>query len=141
MRLHKLRWSVPVLLGLLAACGVACAAKAQTPSPYVWKSVKVGAGGFIPGIVFSRVERGLAYLRSDMGGAYRWDNKEKTWVPMHDQFSESSYFGTESIAPDPVDPNVVYLAAGMYRSDPAAILRSRDKGKTWKAFPVPFRMG
>ncbi|MBC7807694.1 MAG: hypothetical protein H7145_16295, partial [Akkermansiaceae bacterium] len=83
----------------------------------------------------------LAYLRSDMGGAYRWENKAKTWVPMHDQFSESSYFGTESIAPDPVDPNVVYLAAGMYRSDPAAILRSRDKGKTWKAFPVPFRMG
>ncbi|MBC8136449.1 MAG: hypothetical protein H8F28_11230, partial [Fibrella sp.] len=141
MWLRRSKWSVPVLLGLLAACGVACGAKAQTPAPYVWKNVKVGAGGFIPGIVFSRVERGLAYLRSDMGGAYRWDNQAKTWTPMHDEFRESSYFGTESIAPDPVDPNVVYIAAGMYRNDPAAILRSRDKGKTWKAFPVPFRMG
>ena len=129
----------PLVAGM-AGIG-ASGARAQTPTPYVWKSVKVGAGGFIPGIVFSRVERGLAYLRSDMGGAYRWDDRQKTWTPMHDQFAESSYFGTESIAPDPIDANIVYIAAGMYRSDPAAILRSRDKGRTWQAFPVPFRMG
>jgi hypothetical protein len=29
----------------------------------------------------------------------------------------------------------------MYQNDPAAFLRSRDRGKTWQAFPVPFRMG
>ncbi len=134
-------WAASVMLGLALRSADASEAAAPTPAPYVWKSVKVGAGGFIPGIVFSRVERGLAYLRSDMGGAYRWDAGRKTWIPMHDQFSESSYFGTESIAPDPIDANVVYIAAGMYRSDPTAILRSRDKGKTWQAFPVPFRMG
>lgn len=139
MRLQK---SILVVMGLLTLwCVAVTEVGAQTTAPYVWKSVKVGGGGFIPGIVFSRVERGLAYLRSDMGGAYRWNVAQKTWVPMHDQFCESSYFGTESIAPDPIDPNIVYLAAGMYRGDPAAILRSRDKGKTWKAFPVSFRMG
>ena len=132
-------WSV--LLGMLMGCSSASRIGARPSETYVWKSVKVGAGGFIPGIVFSRVERGLAYLRSDMGGAYRWSEAQKTWIPMHDQFGESSYFGTESIAPDPLDANVVYIAAGMYRTDPSAILRSRDKGKTWQAFPVSFRMG
>ena len=29
----------------------------------------------------------------------------------------------------------------MYRNDPSAILRSRDRGKTWDIFPVNFRMG
>lgn len=141
MRMQKLGWLAPVMLGLVAGCLSGARVEAQVPRPYVWKSVKVGAGGFVPGIVFSRVERGLAYLRSDMGGAYRWDQAGQTWIPMHDSFSQSSYFGTESIAPDPIDPNVVYIAAGMYRSDPAAILRSRDRGRTWQAFPVPFRMG
>jgi photosystem II stability/assembly factor-like uncharacterized protein len=129
-----------VLIGV-AGPDLAVAQTTIKSPPYVWKNVKVGGGGFIPGIVFSRVEKGLAYLRSDMGGAYRWDDSAKTWVPMHDALGESSYFGTESIAPDPVDANVVYIAAGMYRTDPAAILRSRDKGKTWDVFPVPFRMG
>jgi xyloglucan-specific exo-beta-1,4-glucanase len=110
-------------------------------APYVWRSVKVGAGGFIPGIVFSRLEKGLVYLRSDMGGCYRWDDAQKKWLPMYDFMGQSSYFGGESIAPDPIDPNVVYVAAGMYRTDPAAMLRSADKGKTWEIYPVSFRMG
>ncbi|HEX8465908.1 MAG TPA: xyloglucanase, partial [Abditibacterium sp.] len=152
MRMRHLGWSVPAILGLVAGCYDAPPVRAQAGAPltvpavgniapYTWKSVRVGGGGFIPGIVFSRAERNLAYLRSDMGGAYRWDNALQTWIPLHDNFSESSYFGTESIAPDPVDPNTVYIAAGMYQNDPAAFLRSRDRGKTWQAFPVPFRMG
>jgi hypothetical protein len=103
--------------------------------------VKVGGGGFIPGIVFSPVEKGLVYLRSDMGGAYRWDAQAQTWIPLHDHLAESSYFGTESIAPDPVDANKVYVAAGMYARDPAAMMRSNDRGKTWEIFPVEFKMG
>jgi len=108
---------------------------------YTWRSVKVGAGGFIPGIIFSRLEKNLVYLRSDMGGCYRWDNPQQRWIPLLDPMPESSYFGGESIAPDPIDPNTVYIAAGMYRTDPAAMLRSHDRGNTWDVFPVPFRMG
>lgn len=110
-------------------------------APYDWQSVKVGAGGFIPGIVFSRAEKNLVYLRSDMGGCYRWDDGQQTWIPLQDPMGESSYFGGESIAPDPIDANIVYIAAGMYRSDPAAMLRSADRGKTWEIYPVNFKMG
>ena len=120
---------------------LATASAPAAQQSYLWRSVKVGAGGFIPGIVFSRVERGLVYLRSDMGGCYRWDDSQKQWVPLQDQMGESTYFGGESIAPDPIDPNTVYIAAGMYRSELPAILRSHDRGKTWEVFPVSFRMG
>src|SRR5262249_1933704 len=54
---------------------------------------------------------------------------------------EGNYFGIESIAPDPVDANTVYAAAGMYRGGPAAILRSHDRGSTWEITTVSFRMG
>lgn len=129
-----------------AVAGVDTPASAQqervTPSvSYRWKNVKVGGGGFSPGIVFSRAERGLAYLRTDIGGAYRWDAKAKRWVPLQDGIGESNYHGIESIAADPRNPDIVYLAAGMYRHGPAAVLRSQDRGASWQVVPVPFRMG
>jgi len=109
--------------------------------PYLWRNVVVGAGGFAPGIVFSPAEPGLAYLRTDMGGAYRWEDEARRWVPLQDHLAEGNLFGIESVAPDPVNADMVYLAAGMYRRDPAAILRSADQGASWSVHPVPFRMG
>lgn len=120
------------------AKGMAAAAPAL---PYRWRNVKVGAGGYAPGIVFSPAERGLAYLRTDMGGAYRWDAAQRRWIPLQDGSTESSYMGVESIAPDPVDANKVYMAAGMNAGQPAAIMRSVDRGATWRVVPVPFAMG
>jgi hypothetical protein len=110
-------------------------------APYAWLNVVVGGGGFIPGILFSRVERGLAWARSDMGGAYRFDAAAGRWIPLQDDNPVSSFMGVESLAPDPVDPDVVYAAVGMSRREPAAILRSADRGATWRTTPVDFRMG
>jgi len=116
-------------------------AAAPAETPYHWQNVTVGAGGFAPNIVFSTARRGLAYLRTDMGGAYRWDDAAGRWVAMTDGLAEGSYQGVESIAPDPVDPEVVYMAAGMGRRSPAAILRSADQGRHWAIHPVGFAMG
>ena len=133
------------LSGIL--CGAAlCLSGAAVPQPivaipYVWRNVTVGGGGFAPGIVFSPVERGLAYLRTDMGGAYRWDARAGRWWPLQDAQATSSSMGIESIAPDPVDPAIVYLAAGMNARAPAAIFRSADRGAHWTVTPVPFAMG
>ena len=52
--------------------------------------------------------------------------------------------GVESIAVDPSDPDRVYLACGTY-TNPAtpngAILRSRDRGKTFERTDMPFKFG
>src|SRR5882762_1841827 len=110
-------------------------------SHYVWNNVRVGGGGFSPNIVFSPVEPGLAYLRTDIGGVYRYDHSQQRWNALQDGMAEGNYFGVESVAPDPRNAQVVYAAVGMYSSGPAAILRSDDRGTTWNVFPVSFRMG
>ena len=126
----------------LAVTPLLAGASLPDPAPnYRWRNVKVGAGGFIPGIVFSRVERDLAYARSDMGGAYRWDSGLSRWVPLQDDSPVSNDYGVESIAPDPVNPDVVHAAVGVSRHAPAAMLRSEDRGTTWRRTPVAFRMG
>ncbi len=108
---------------------------------YQWRNITVGAGGFAPNVIFSEAEPGLAYLRTDMGGVYRWDAKLGRWLPLQDGMAESSYFGIESIAADPKDPEVVHVAAGMYKNQPSAMLSSFNRGKTWQVTPVPFAMG
>lgn len=139
------RWWRGIAVGMIAAClwfvDIAAAAADQRTPNYVWRNVVVGCGGFAPDIIFSGAERGLAYLRTDMGGVYRWSAREQSWIPLEDGIAQSSYFGIESIAADPVNPNVVYVAAGMYAREPAAILRSEDRGNTWQIFPTPFHMG
>jgi photosystem II stability/assembly factor-like uncharacterized protein len=132
-----------IVLGAVLALATLAPAAARGPAtaPYRWANVTVGGGGFAPGVVFSPVERGLAYLRTDMGGAYRWEDRAGVWVPLMDGFAQGSFFGVESIAPDPVNANRVYAAIGMSARDPAAILRSDDRGTHWTTLPVPFRMG
>ncbi len=109
--------------------------------PYVWKNVKIGGGGFIPGIVFNTKQPGLVYCRTDIGSSYKWDNKARRWIPLTDWCGVSNLFGSESIATDPIDPNRLYIAQGMYLGEPAAIMRSMDQGKTFQVIDVPFRMG
>ncbi|MCW8125880.1 WD40/YVTN/BNR-like repeat-containing protein [Microbulbifer halophilus] len=126
---------ITTTLLLVTASGVAAG------NDYHWRNITVGAGGFAPNIVFSEAEENLAYLRTDMGGAYRWDEIRQRWIPLQDGMAESSYFGIESIAADPEDADVVHMAAGMYKHYPAAMLRSFDRGSTWEVTPVPFAMG
>ncbi len=129
---------VALMLIVLAAHG---SARPPQQVPYRWINVRVGAGGYAPNIVFSPAERGLAYLRTDMGGAYRWDDRDRRWIPLQDGNATPSYMGIESIAPDPRNPDIVYMAAGMGARQPAAILRSVNRGRSWRITPVPFAMG
>ena len=80
----RLACLAPVVTEFLACAGTVQAQVAPETEPYVWKSVKIVAGGFITGIVFSPKEPGLAYCRTDIGGAYRIDNKSERWFSLTD---------------------------------------------------------
>jgi hypothetical protein len=108
--------------------------------PYTWKNVTVKGGGFICGVVFNQTQPDLAYCRCDIGSSYKWDSQKKLWIPLTDWCGVGNYHGSESIATDPIDPQRVYIAAGMGPGQ-AAILRSMDQGKTWDVVPVTFQMG
>jgi photosystem II stability/assembly factor-like uncharacterized protein len=114
-------------------------------APYTWKSVTILGGGFVSGIIFSPIEKGLVYARTDVGGAYRWNGSDQTWTPLTDELGrDSAFMGIESIAADPVDANRVYMAVGTYVKPWAgngAILRSSDRGATWQKTDMPIQMG
>ena len=78
-----------------------------------------------------------------MAGAYRWDPAKYGWTPVTDWMSRQDYkyFGIESIAPDPIDPDIAYMAAGTYMRTNGVILRSNDRGTTWQKFEIGVPMG
>jgi len=137
-------------LALLAA---AAPAPAQSTSgqghraPYTWRNVEIVGGGYVPGIIFNPTVPGLVYARTDIGGAYRLDTTTNRWVPLLDWvgWDDWGLTGVDSLATDPVNPDRVYVLAGTYTNgwDPhnGAILRSDDRGRSWKRFDLPFKSG
>ena len=135
----------PLLACLFAGPGVA----QQSPVAevaYRWNNVAIGGGGFVTGLVYHPAEQGLAYARTDVGGAYRWDGADKRWVALTDWIGaeDVNLTGIESLAIDPSDPERVYLAAGTYTNPKVgngAILRSQDRGRTFLRTDLPFKLG
>ncbi|MBL1094012.1 MULTISPECIES: RICIN domain-containing protein [Streptomyces] len=119
---------------------------AAAAGPYAWKNAQVTGGGYVTGLVFNPREKGLLYARTDMGGAYRWDTGAEQWIPLTDWIGEKDWnlLGIDSLATDPIDPNRLYLGTGTYTNDWAgngAILRSTDRGRTFKRTHLPFKLG
>ncbi|MFC5471529.1 WD40/YVTN/BNR-like repeat-containing protein [Cohnella suwonensis] len=115
---------------------------------YAWRNVVTGAGGgFVPGIIYNATEPNLIYARTDIGGAYRWNPANSSWIPLLDfvGWDDWGKTGVDALATDPVDPNRVYIAAGTYTNewDPnyGYIMRSTDRGDTWQATQLPFKVG
>ncbi|TQJ91061.1 cellulose binding domain-containing protein [Streptomyces sp. SLBN-31] len=138
--------------GLLAGTPPALAAghtagAALAADSYTWKNARIDGGGFVPGIVFNRTEKNLAYARTDIGGAYRWQQSTKTWTPLLDSvgWTEWGHTGVVSLASDSVNPDKVYAAVGTYTNswDPTngAVLRSADRGASWQKADLPFKLG
>jgi len=101
----------------------------------------------VTGLVFHPTSANVLYARTDIGGAYRWNQTASSWTPITDGLgfggAESSYHGIESMAVDPNDDRLVYMAAGMYNTDKAdaRLYISSDRGDHWTFVNLPFSTG
>jgi xyloglucan-specific exo-beta-1,4-glucanase len=111
-----------------------------------WTSAKWGGGGYVTGLIFHPTSENVLYSRTDIGGAYRWNQATTSWVPISDgvgfSAAEARYHGVESIAVDPNNDQLVYMAAGMYTSEGNGRLYiSGDRGDHWTYVGLPFPLG
>ena len=124
---------IGVLIGAMMILSTAISAGAIGRASYDWSNVPVGANGFVTGVVLHPKEKNLMYIRTDVGGAYRWDEEQQKWIQLCDVFGmdQSNYYGIDGIAIDPNDPDVVYMAAGANSWSNGDVLKSTDRGQTW----------
>jgi uncharacterized protein (TIGR03437 family) len=138
-------WRLSLALTLLFPI----AASAQSPT-FAWKSVNIQGMGYVTGMVISPLPPNSIYIRTDVGGAYRYDRAAERWLPLLDRFgTANSAYGVESIAADPNDPNTVYAAVannqvftatgGGYYSETTwgDVLVSHSRGVWWTDTQMP----
>jgi xyloglucan-specific exo-beta-1,4-glucanase len=110
-------------------------AKAQS-----FGNVTMGGAGYVTGIITCPTQTNLIYAKTDVGGAYRWEESTKSWRPLLDWNSqdETTYQGVESLAIDPQSPEKLYILAGTsyWNGGKTAILRSSDYGATFVSTDV-----
>lgn len=123
--------------------GIACLAPGSIISPddalaadltsdMEWEAVKIGGAGFVSGIVTGQKEM---YLRTDVGGAYRYNYEINEWEQIFAFINEADrgYLSVKGIAIDPTDDNTAYFLCGCaYFSDARTVIfKTTDGGKTF----------
>lgn len=108
---------------------------------YKWENLQIGGGGYVTGIAIHPLNKDLMVIRTDVGGAYRWDANNKRWEQMLNWIDpeNANLIGVDGIALDRNQPNRVYLALGQRIDQKGGVFRSEDSGETWKKLlDIPF---
>jgi len=110
-----------------------------------WTNVAIKGGGYITGLIIHPKEESLVYARVDIGGFYhytesnmpwigfyRWNQSNSRWDSIKCSYDNAGpdYFRGQSLALDPKDPDVVYIATGSSYSQ-KRIFKSTNRGETW----------
>ena len=100
-------------------------------SSYEWGSLKIGGGGFVSAIIAGQKEM---YMRTDVGGAYKYDYHNSEWVQLFGFLKEvdKAFLAIKGIAIDPTDDDIVYFLCGRADHSPQTkIFKTTDGGKTF----------
>ena len=131
-------------------CSLLAALAAGMHAATAWRSVAIHGGGFVSGLLFHPAVSGLIYARTDVGGAYRWDEANHQWIALNDDIgglnNEFMHLGVLSFAIDPNDAGRLYLACGQYTWNASwnpncIILGSTDRGATWTRTTLSIKAG
>ncbi len=129
-----------VALSIAAVCLYVFTSAAQKQEEFKWGTVTMGGGGFVSAIITSKTEENLIYARTDVGGAYRWDEATHHWIPINDWVGpdDMGLFGIDALALDPSNPQRVYMLAGTeyWNEGKTMILRSDDYGNSFDTINV-----
>jgi len=125
-----------IFLFFLSSVSLAIAEKVQL---FAWKSVNIQGMGWVTGLVIQPMPPYDVYIRTDVGGSYRFDRTASRWIPLLDSLETQAGVGTESIAIDPENAGRVYAVINRVRSVEdgkfkyaAEVMLSEDRGIHWR---------
>lgn len=103
---------------------------------FEWNPQEIGSGGWVTGMASHPTVPNLHIARTDVGGAYRWNQADQTWEQLLDasvvEDPQQEDWNVSAVALAATDPDRIYMATGRrFDRDEGRILRSDDGGDTW----------
>ena len=83
--------------------------------PYEYRNLPIPGGGYVTGFLYSEKEKDVLYIRTDIGGTYRFDAANQRWVSLigHVTMEDLSETFPISLALDENRPGSLYIACGV----------------------------
>jgi xyloglucan-specific exo-beta-1,4-glucanase len=122
-------------------------AESNTGQFFKWKNVNIQGMGYVTGLAIAPQSPHDVYIRTDIGGAYRFIRQTNQWLPLLDMFDSNfakGGIGVESIAIDPTLLKRIYVVVNHRNSSFKAgdgkmqykyageVMVSDNQGGTWK---------
>lgn len=105
---------------------------------YNYFNIPIGGGGYVTGIEYDRSSDQLLYIRTDIGGLYRFDRKSGHWISLIDFVNENDLAETYPAAVCS-EKGVLYSVCGSDNGD-AKLCISRDRGESFEYRKIPARV-
>lgn len=113
----------------------------QNKIQYEYKNLPIPGGGYVTGFLFHPKQKDLLYVRTDIGGTYRFHYDTQKWVsliPHVTMFDLSETFPL-GLAIDPAKPERLFIASGINQEGRNGLLSiSEDYGDTFHYEEIPF---
>ena len=76
---------------------------------YEYKNCPIPGGGYVTGFLYHSVYEGILYARTDIGGVYRYDYENSSWISLVEHVKTTMIDETFpiAIAVDRNDPNIL----------------------------------
>lgn len=107
---------------------------------YNRQSAYLGSLGYICDVISHPNNPQLLYCRTDVGGIYRYDRENKSWIQLMNSIPDEycPVQAVRSVALDPNNDSVIYVSGGGANySYPRYMIKSIDGGKTWQRLDFP----
>ena len=106
---------------------------------YNYKNAPIPGGGYVTGLIYHKKQSGILYARTDIGGTYRFDRKDKRWHSLIDHVTGNDLAETYPIALalDDNHPEWLYIMSGVNGKGYGVLSISEDYGKSFTYKKIP----
>ncbi|MDE6320105.1 MAG: endoglucanase, partial [Lachnospiraceae bacterium] len=109
---------------------------------YSYRNLPIPGGGYVTGFIYHLKKKDVLYIRTDIGGVYRFDADSQRWISLIDHVTMENLSETfpTAVALDEKHPERLYIACGIYDRPHGRMAVSEDYGVTFKYYDMPMHV-